>query len=706
MPVDFPRISPKGSATLDTYSQVLSLQGGVRVSYGSYQLDAPCLVYKKEDAWVVAHTGDSQEPVSLLAGPVRILSPHLSYNWQTQQAQAKTFRLGYVSFYAQGENLSTQGQTLEASKAVVYLGEPDTWGVSLAAKSLSGNPSEALTLRHTTVRVGRLPVLYVPYWVFRPNNKGNLHTTASAGNQTQVGTFVQTTATVGLNKDLTLGGMAEVYSNAGWALGPLFSYTGQTRNSQGKGLYWKDTSARPLDLNRRRVPPNRYWVEVKHTERFGPQAAHPQALQSTQLKVHLHQLSDSELAQQIHPEWVLEKPYPESFIEATHTSNNTLLGAFVRLQPNGFLPTQKQLPELSLDYLPTGLGRSAFYHTGILRYSHIVQPQTDWPIRAPEATGPTHIPYVHAGRTRVGYRVARHFRGPKGIVHTTAHAGLGCTHYHAYGMQPSLAPANPGDTSGHGSLAYGELGLDVWAQLRCLYGLENSTWGVYGLRHTCTPLLQYRYVPATEQGNKALIAAIDADQLYGQLEPLDTLARPPTQSQHRLRLGLRNRLDTLQPSGYLTRSLLDADVYQDLFLGHKATGLGSTYTRVALRPAYWLQVSCATRWDAHRALGLQDNLVSVKICDGDAWSLAFHDYHVRHVLHQYGVSWAYRLGFRHTVRIGWRWDASTRTLVRQSYQLEVLTSSNWRVELGLERYRNTTRAANTRYTFQAVFLGF
>jgi LPS-assembly protein len=659
----------KYNASLLTGLQTWS--GNVDIDYMGYHIQAQQLTKPAAQDGPAQITGQ----VALTSEALRVLMRKATLDQQKEQIAAEDIRMGHPPAYFDGKTFTLGNQTGELSSPTVFFGEPDPYGLNIVAQSATyREATDDVVLHDATLRIGSLPFFYLPSYTQGRDNQPPLSLQTHLGYRSDLGPYVRTTTFWTPNPAFEPGMLLDVYSDRGVLAGPAMKY-----DYEADPAWWQvgtlesgfihDTGNPGLDLNNQPIGTNRFFVDWMHQGTIAD---------TVDITSSMWWWSDSYVLRDYRQDIWQNNELPDNFVEAGHSTQDALLSAFVRYQPNDFEVVQERLPELRMDYFASPLANTTLYQEGQMSYVQLDQQNFNG------------TPTLHSNRFDAYYGWRRPINFGDWATLTPV-VGARVTQY-----QDTL------NDQGQFTRMLGQFGFDADMRYIGSWDYSNPTWDINGLQHIFRPVLQYRYIPGAQQG-QGLIPAIDTTT-FSSYPPIldlnDNRAIDTLTAQNVLRYGFENVLNT-RADGYGSRELLTFNVYNDIHFQQTSvpvtTGqpadltqdFSDVWTQVGLRPVPWLKLDAFDRLDPLNFTN-REVRTSTTILDGDRWSVAFETDSLQHTLDQYWLDANFRINERYRLFGRWRYDEHLGGLTEQTYGISQRFGETWDVQYGISYFRNTT----------------
>lgn len=410
---------------------------------------------------------------------------------------------------------------------------PGDYHYTMNCRRVRVYPNDHFVARHVVLRMGGIPVFYVPYWYSSLNDR-SVGLSVQAGYRGRMGAYLLTSTKYWMTPNLRGITHVDYRTERGPAVGQEVGWVNDDDTGKGRVYgYFTDDQGVNKDYNSGArgsvIDSQRYRLSLDHTQTFGPKD---------------YFLSDfTYLSDQYVMEDFFEREYrdgfqPQNYATLIHREDNMTvsLSAYKRL--NDFYEAIDRLPELTLDVQRSQIGDSPFYYEG--RNSAVYLQKL-----YPAGSGAQDYSAGRADTSHEIYYPTRHF----GFLNVTPRTGYEATYYSAtvsystVTQMVALVTSNSAGVVASGTKTnISQVANSEGADLRSLFnmGLETSfrafkvlnndenMFGT-GLRHVVEPYTDYTFMPEPN---------LRPAQVY-QFDSIDALDR-----RNDLTFGVRNRLQT------------------------------------------------------------------------------------------------------------------------------------------------------------------
>lgn len=654
----------------DATKEVIAL-GGARLVYGDYILTAAEIRYNQETGVANARGG-----ITLTQGSVRVLASEGDYSTADGVLRLRNVKAGTFPIYITAESAEGTVREFTFKNAVIAYGEPGAMTPKVSSQSITWRPGERISATRAGFRIGSIPVFGLPGFTNRVTGSF-LDLSLKAGYRSRLGPYVNVTALAPLTETVAAGAGVGLFGSRGLLIGPAARYNSETEDLAVKGSlrsgYISDGGRRGTDILGDPIDSNRGFIDWRHQQTSG----------AFTLTGFLNYWSDSDIVRDFDRGAFTELQQPDSFLETSYATDNVLVSAFLRAQPNDFYPVQQRLPEIRIDLLPTPVG-GGFIHRGSASA-----------VRLREDAIRTGFD-LENDRLDLYYGVSRPWVVSPWLTITPV-AGGRITNY-----------SDPTNGSSSYTRCITEIGADLRARAWAEFDYKNDAWKIDGLRHIVEPFAQYRAMPSAGNGRHKL-PMIDRTVFGTRLQPLglgDIRNLDDLRDINTLRVGLDQRLVTRDGAGG-SRELAALVIAMDRhFKRQPGTGRQSALQlEASVSPASWLQVDAYTRVDVDDP-SLQEFNAGVSIVDGRHWSLRAATHFLKGDIEEYDLEVHRRLNEEFSLRGRLRYDARTSSLYEQTYGLRQNFRNLWALEYQVSWHERLRRESGFHFRILVDFLNF
>ncbi len=618
-------------------------------------------------------------PAEIQFGIARLIGENLTIDLGNNRIKAPRYRMGFENLFISGHDVEMKGEAIEAGKTRFFFGEPEAFSFQGSAESMAKQEDDVVTLRKVWLKVGKVPVFYLPYLSY--NIRHTVYNIeAGAGYSGDLGYLLELRPYYSPWTSTRFFTDVNTYSRRGTLIGPGLSIDindrlGHFVRTRIESGVIRDSGELGVDSLNRPIDENRGFLNASHIHRYPDGMAFMAQVQAW---------SDSEIVRDFDTGTFRKYQQPENFASLRFPLGDWVFNAVTRFRIEDFEYATERIPELSIDLLPTPLPWAGLYHELNLSASRLRD-------NNPDRTYPAEY-----DRFKGNYRIAR----PSAITPWLDWTPL-LTAQILSAENRSDQPDEP--TSWERQTL--EAGFDFTLHAFADWQINNRIWDVDSIRHVVKPTLQYRNI---------LIGNNEDEWNPGIETPLTSTGVPFRDffsmralegiREHQLiRVGVSNSVFTRSHITKNLRTMLDLDLYHDTIIpgdSHAPTShLLSSITR--LRPASWLSFDLETRWDS-KNLDLQDLYARSSLINGDFWRLDIGAFFLDGLHEQYQASLDTKLTEGTRVLVSVSYNARTSQFYEQMIGFQFAVANHWDILLSVSQRDGATRNNDLRWDIKIV----
>lgn len=529
------------------------------------------------------------------------------YNLKTQELTAKEFKAGFPPFFVGGGSLGAEpgegtNRVYTATNAYVTTDDVDKPGYRVRASSLKIIPGKSIVARGATLYLGKVPVMYFPYFQKRLDGEQNAFT-LTPGYRSQYGAFLRGAYNWQLNEYLRGAIDLDSFQKRGFGFGPVVQYDAlQFGQGSLAGYYIHD-------LHPGNDPAGEAIRENRHRIAFSHRATLRTNLTAT---VVVNEQSDPWIVRDFFETQYRENPQPKSFLEVNQLWSNWSLDLLAQPQVNDFFQTVERLPDIKLSGIRQQLGASPFFYEsdssfGYFRFRAGDDFSTNYAALRADTFHQILLPKTFFGWLNVTPRVGGRF-----------------THYGETDAEsgPELSEKNRGVFNTGTEVSF--KASQLWS------GVQSKFWDADGVRHIIEPSINYVFVP------NPTVAPRELPQFDREIPSLHFLpvdfpdynAIDAIDSQNVLRLGLFNKIQTKRNG--VVDNIVNWRMFTDWRVDKRdgQTTFSDLFSELDFKPRRWITLSSETRIgveDGHYRYGNHQ----LTLEPNDVWSVSLGHLYVR-----------------------------------------------------------------------------
>ena len=494
----------------DQGMDVAKAWGNVEVTYGDVTIFADQVEFHRQTGKIYA-----RDNVRVFTESETVDAEEIIYDIHTGEMTTSQFKSSLEPLFYTSDNIVRPDEKTEGP--VTLLNSTFTTHDSakpnfrIKVKKLEIYPDDKIILHGAKVNIGKVPVMWFPYFVQPLDEELGFYTTP--GWNSPWGGFLLSQYGFKIGDDYLAKAHFDIRSERGLAGGVEIKDRKFTDNPQVGRLnlyYANDTNSQLPFIGPTRttaVDSNRYRINLQHRVYL------PGAKDETfYVDFDINKLSDQFFYEDFFPNEFRIDPRPDNLINLNKLFDQGEISLTSRFQFNEFFLTDTRTPELAVDIIRTPLADTGFYYSGFTTYGILDEELDDDSILA----GVTD----QSGYNR--FQTYHEFIFPTkiGSLDVVPRAGAGYANYSDFDL--------PGFSFDSTTL---HAGVDVSFKLsKRSPNVYNRALGLDGILHVVRPYLNYSFVTT--------------DEIDGSFSPLDRVG--PSTRLHPIDLPLYTAVDKLR----------------------------------------------------------------------------------------------------------------------------------------------------------------
>ncbi|MEO0509436.1 MAG: LPS assembly protein LptD [Verrucomicrobiota bacterium] len=682
-----PELSSIEPLEFDEASQRLVARGDARLDFGDTRMQADEITYYQEYS-----LADAKGNIALSQGGYRLIADRLSFDTNERIFSADLLRTGLWPVNLSGVSAGGTEEDIIIQGATVYYGDPGPLTLNVSSDEIQyvEGQTDYVEMKGATLRVGSVPVFYVPGYTYYLNN-APFYLDVGGGYDGELGAYLQTTTLFPVGSFLRLGANLDFYTDRGGLAGPTAQYVYNSESQRILGSVSTgyisdqgDDEARGVDQLNDPIDVERGFAEWRHKHQIGERIT---------LTALASYWSDSEVTRDFREEHYRANRERTTFAEAAYAGDNYIVSAFGRFSPNDFQFVQERLPEVRVDVLPQPVFSTGAYHRASASFAQLREEYDISPL-------PNFNEERESTRYDFSYRVER----PIHLTPWLTFTPLGGARFTGYEQQ-EITSDLLGDVLSDGSAdnTIYELGFDLQMQAYRINETVNRTWDISGLRHIIRPVIRYRYF--SDSDDRDTIAAIDREVFNLERSPLDLsdIRNIDDLSEtHLMRFGFENLFQT-RAEDYGSRTLAALNFYQDVLFerdirydGSEEDTFNASWLELIMEPAPWLKFEFASRFRTED-LTLEELRTRTTLTSGEIWELGLSTDLLNDRINQYRIDFIYRLNERNALLSDLRLDAETGEFTRFQLGLKSRIGTTWELLYAITFREDARRESDVEF---------
>jgi LPS-assembly protein len=585
--------------TIKIPGKVFSYEGNVRLTYGDASLTADKLTYWREKGIV-----EAEGRVLFRKGEQFLCGEGMTYDVNTGEGVTRFASSAMYPWYGWGEKITRLSEKLYRIEngyvtTCDYL-KPH-WRIQ--AKEILLYVDQKVVAKRAVVYLGKVPVLYVPKYSHRLDDK-RYPFTVSPGRNSDWGVYLLTAYNT-IIKGIRTTFRLDYRQENGVAGGVDAGFTTKGGKGRLETYYANDEHhERPgEDVGH----DNRYRVHYEQTQDLG---------WSTFATVELNKLSDIDFLDDFFRDRYEDELQPQSFVNITRYHPRYTLSLFVRKRLNEFFNVTERLPELSMDIRNQRIAGTPFYYQSLNSFASLRQEFAD-----------NSEPSYDTMRFDTYHR----FSFPRkyfGWLVMVPRLWLRGTYFSQGVEEDDLFRKAAGAE------------LEFFTKIFRTWDVQKPKLGINDLRHVVEPSLTYAYAPDPD---------VDPEDLF-QFDKVDTV-----DYLNQVRLGVRNKLQTKKRNQ--TWDLIDFDVYTYYFPRENPEGhsLSDIFFDLEIWPSNHLKFEVDARWDTYEER-LEEFNTQFTIFNQDKWAFNLELRHLAEESNLLASEFYYRINPNWAVKVYERYE--------------------------------------------------
>ena len=483
----------------DQGMDVAKAWGNVEVTYGEVTIFADQVEFHRQTGKIYA-----RDNVRVFTESETVDAEEIIYDIHTGEMTTSQFKSSLEPLFYTSDNIFRPDEKTEGP--VTLLNSTFTTHDSanpnfrIKVKKLEIYPDDKIILHGAKVHVGKVPVMWFPYFVQPLDEELGFYSTP--GWNTPWGGFLLSQYGFKIGDDYLAKAHFDIRSERGLAGGVEIKDRKFADNPQIGRLnlyYANDTNPQLPFIGPTRTTPvdsNRYRINLQHRVYL------PGAKDETfYVDFDINKLSDQFFYEDFFPNEFRIDPRPDNLINLNKLFDQGEISLTSRFQFNEFFQTDTRTPELAVDIIRTPLGDTGFYYSGFTTYG-ILDEELDDDSFLAGAADPS-------GYNR--FQTYHEFIFPTkiGSLDVVPRAGGGYANYSDFDM--------PGFSFDSTTL---HAGVDVSFKLsKRSPNVYNRVLGLDGILHVVRPYLNYSFVATDEIDGR--FSPIDSIGPSTRLRPID-----------------------------------------------------------------------------------------------------------------------------------------------------------------------------------------
>lgn len=448
----------------DAATNTVKAEGNVVIEYKSIKVSCD-----KANVNTRMNVGDLYGNVQIQHDSGVLTGDNIRYNFNTQDAQMMGVYLESEPFYAYGESVKkVTDEYYELNDACVTTcgpvnGKKYFMDYSLHAKKVEFYPKRKVVAKNVIVKVGKMPLMYIPYYV-QPSKDKLPRVTLVPGYDSSRGAFLLSAWRYYINEKFKGRIHLDYHSKKGVGVG----FTHKMESEEfGDGVYTVyyvgDRDRQEFDEPYDFVGGDRYKVQLRH------KYTNTNGLSAT---FQLYRFSDENFVKDYFKKEYEKDTKPLSYALVTQRVPNGSLSLLTQKRVNPFYDQIEYLPRLRYNYFKKRIADTDFYFDSVSEYAS--------------------LQHQYVKPTDADYDVSR-FDTKNTLSYQRKFAWLNVNPYVRF-----RETYYSSDKDGDDDIARAQFstGLELSTKLYRAFSpdLKLGGYNIDGLRHVVTPIVKYSYV--------------------------------------------------------------------------------------------------------------------------------------------------------------------------------------------------------------------
>lgn len=693
-------ISSNDAITYSDDNSEIFASGDARVTYDDFTLQADEITFNK-----LTSSASAKGNVKVEVDDVFITSDAMVYDSASGTLYANDNKAKVGEYFLSADSVEATSKIQTGTNVNAYYRDPRLLLVpSLHAKRARVINSDVLQAKDVSFKINRIPVFKLPYAEIGLNDSPFQIEPCPGGNSKD-GVFVKNNIYFGVRKWLKIGGLLDFYTKRGVLFGPA----AKVNYNEGDNIILSDVQFGFIRDGverrggnrgcRREIPKDRHFLEFKYKQHYKDRL---------DITSNISWLSDRDVEHDFRKKLFDDSFQPNSFVEVDYRDENYIASAFTKFDPNRFGGYTSRLPEIRFDYLPTRLLDTDLiqnWHVSVSRIEDRKKRDRNHG-NAYELTKVTRGDIYYGLSLPISHEDIFTFKPIAGVM--------------VVGYDYDLERTNGmhWDERDSRSKALTQIGFDAELNFSGYSDYSNEFLGINGLKHTITPIIQYRVIPSGNVVNENL--KVDKYIFNIDLPPIDLDDMrniDEIREQNMIRVGVKNRLYTKSGS-YFPRKLLAFDLYQDVLfhrneesyrgLVWKQKRFENTHVIFGFYPSELISFDVYSQIDPN-GLILKNLKTKTSFHEGDIWSISFitrYEKLEKRAKEQYDVVFKMALSSKTSFSLIERFDAIDNRHSKQGIMISTIFGEFWNADFGVTFRQKGSRKGRVEFNWNLRAVSF
>jgi LPS-assembly protein len=349
----------------DKINGIITASGNVVIKYGVDELRADKVLINVNTGSALA----SGNVIIKRSGQSDIKGSKVEYNFKTRTSSIDDPEVSAEPFHVVADKVTQSGKNeyvLHNAKVTTCEHDYPHSHYHFKAKRITLVPGEYMKTRGAVLSLGRVPVMYLPYWKRNLNEDSGFRFVP--GYRSRMGGYLLSSYYHRINPSLKAEHHIDYRSERGFALGEDLDW--HTGSGIGNLKLYYAGDDEPMDENDIAdgldIDDQRYRIHFEHNQTIN---------ESTLLLLQANYLSDPKVVEDFFNREYRRVRQPETYASLSHSRKLYTLTALANVRMNDFYSNVNRLPELSLNFNRTQISDSSFYYES---YTSLAQLERVW----------------------------------------------------------------------------------------------------------------------------------------------------------------------------------------------------------------------------------------------------------------------------------------------------------------------------------------
>ncbi len=355
----FPVVVNGDNVFYNSEAQRMEAQGHVKITYRDITVTCDKASVNNQDT-----TAELEGNVKIEHSKGDIYGTKVSYDFKNRTAQIIEMKIHSSPFYAWAVN----AEKVSDKKYMMQNGYFTTCDLDVphyrfTAKQVLFYPGDKMVARHVFLRIGKLPVFYIPFFL-QPLNENRPRVTLSPGRDDDMGMYMLSAWRYYFNEEFKGRLHLDYYSRKGFGRGITHKIDSKNFGNGLLKLYYINDKAGTSFDELTDTGHNRYKIQLRHFWDIDPK---------TNLHLELHKFSDRDFMKDYFYREYERDNQPLSYMLLQRSLGYSTVSLNAQKRFNKFVTQTEYLPEVKLDVFSRPIGVSNFYVSSTSSFSNLTR---------------------------------------------------------------------------------------------------------------------------------------------------------------------------------------------------------------------------------------------------------------------------------------------------------------------------------------------